>query len=81
MILVFLNMGGKDCGWALAFAKTKSIAFPIGFHLGWNFIHNTVFSKGPYGQLIFISEGGHAISELVFFGEFNPRACYLIGLC
>jgi len=32
--------------WAYAFAKTKSMALPIGFHLGWNFTFNAIFSKG-----------------------------------
>jgi len=49
--------------WAWAFAKTKSIMLPLGFHLGWNFIHNTIFSKGPLGALVFTSQGGNELSD------------------
>lgn len=31
---------------------------PLGLHLGWNFIYNTIFSKGPLGELVLISKGG-----------------------
>ena len=31
---------------------------PFGLHLGWNFIYNTLFSKGPLGNLVLISQGG-----------------------
>jgi hypothetical protein len=40
--------------WAYAFAKTKSMALPIGFHLGWNFTFNAVFSKGFISLPVFI---------------------------
>jgi len=58
MILVFIGTGLMGYAWAWAFAKTKSILLPFGLHLGWNFIHNTIFSKGPLGDLVLISQGG-----------------------
>ena len=63
MILVFLGTGLMGYAWAWAFAKTKSIMLPFGFHLGWNFIHNTVFSKGPLGDLVLTSQGGIQLSD------------------
>ncbi len=63
MILVFIGTGLMGYAWAWAFAKTKSIMLPLGLHLGWNFIHNTIFSKGPLGDLVLISEGGEALTD------------------
>jgi len=63
MILVFLGTGLMGYAWAWAFAKTKSIMLPLGFHLGWNFIHNTIFSKGPLGELVLTSQGGNVLSD------------------
>lgn len=62
MILVFIGTGLMGYALAWAFAKTKSIMLPFGFHLGWNFIHNTFFSKGPLGELVLISQGGTELS-------------------
>ena len=58
MILIFVGTGLMGYAWALAFSKTNSIMFPFGLHLGWNFIYNTIFSKGPLGELVLISRGG-----------------------
>ena len=63
MVLVFIGTGLAGYAWAWAFAKTKSIMLPFGFHLGWNFIHNTIFSKGPLGDLVLISQGGNELSD------------------
>ena len=46
MLFVFFITGFMGYAWAYAFAKTKSMALPIGFHLGWNFTFNAIFSKG-----------------------------------
>lgn len=62
MALVFLGTGVMGYAWAWAFAKTKSIMLPLGLHLGWNFIHNTIFSKGPLGELVLIAQGGNELS-------------------
>lgn len=71
MIFIFIGTGFSGYVWALAFAKTRSIMLPVGFHLGWNFVHNTIFSKGPLGELVLLSEGGNEltgwISLLAYF--------------
>jgi len=54
MIVVLMGTGLMGYAWALAFHKTNSIALPMGLHLGWNFTFNTVFSKGPLGDGIFL---------------------------
>jgi len=62
MTLVFIGTGLMGYAWAFAFAKTKSIMLPFGFHLGWNFVHNTLFSKGPLGELVMIAKGGNELT-------------------
>jgi len=62
MILVFIGTGLMGYAWAWAFSKTKSILLPFGLHLGWNFVYNTIFSKGPLGELLLISEGGNELT-------------------
>ena len=63
MLLVFIGTGLMGYAWALAFSKTKSVMLPFGLHLGWNFIYNTIFSKGPLGKLIMISQGGNELTD------------------
>jgi membrane protease YdiL (CAAX protease family) len=63
MILVFIGTGLMGYAWAWAFSKTKSMMLPFGLHLGWNFIYNTVFSKGPLGKLVLISKGGNELTD------------------
>lgn len=63
MILVFIGTGLMGYAWAWAFSKTKSIMLPFGLHLGWNFVYNTIFSKGPLGELVLISNGGHELTD------------------
>lgn len=70
MILVFIGTGLMGFAWAWAFAKTRSIMLPLGFHLGWNLIHNAIFSKGPLGELLFISQAGHELSDWISLVNF-----------
>ncbi|MDF0716422.1 type II CAAX endopeptidase family protein [Muricauda sp. 334s03] len=65
MILVFIGTGLMGYAWAWAFSKTKSMMLPIGLHLGWNFIYNTIFSKGPLGELVLISKGGNELTDWI----------------
>lgn len=52
MIIVFSMTALVGLVLAYAFSKTKSMALPIGLHLGWNFTVNAIFSKGPLGNQI-----------------------------
>lgn len=63
MILVFIGTGLMGYALAWAFSKTKSIMLPFGLHLGWNFVYNTLFSKGPLGELVLISKGGSELTD------------------
>lgn len=63
MVLVFIGTGLMGYAWAWAFSKTNSIMLSFGLHLGWNFIFNTVFSKGPLGELVLISKGGNDLTD------------------
>ena len=63
MLFVFIGTGLMGYAWAWAFSKSKSIMLPFGLHLGWNFCFNTIFSKGPLGELVLISQGGIELSD------------------
>lgn len=63
MIIVFIGTGLMGYAWAWAFSKTRSIMTPLGLHLGWNFVYNTIFSKGPLGELVLISKGGNELTD------------------
>jgi uncharacterized protein len=55
---------------AFAFAKTKSMYLPIGLHFGWNLVNTVVFSQGPLGQQLFITNGNKRLEgnvSLLFF--------------
>lgn len=62
---LLLRLEGKGLGvlglmCALAFAKTQSIALPIGLHLGWNLVSYLGFSTGPLGPGLFVPGNGAA---------------------
>ncbi|NOU84648.1 CPBP family intramembrane metalloprotease [Paenibacillus sp. LMG 31460] len=65
MIIVFIMTALVGLVLAYAFAKTKSIALPIGLHLGWNFTVNAIFSKGPLGIQILNPEHGADYTPLI----------------
>jgi membrane protease YdiL (CAAX protease family) len=58
MVFVFVFTGAFGVMLALAFAKTKSIALPIGLHLGWNVVSYLGFSAGPLGRGLFVPGNG-----------------------
>jgi hypothetical protein len=65
MVLVFTGTGIMGYAWALAFDKTRSVLLPLGLHFGWNVVHNTLFSKGPLGELVLISQGGTELADWI----------------
>ena len=73
MMLVFLVTGLMGYVFAAAYVKTNSIILPIGMHLGWNWINNTVFSNGPNGIQVLAAdkrvplEGLNAIFSLSLY--------------
>ena len=52
MIVVFTGTGLMGWAWALAMVRSQTILLPVALHFGWNSIHNSVFSKGPLGELL-----------------------------
>lgn len=70
MVIVFIGTGLMGYAWAWAFSKTKSMMLPFGLHLGWNFVHNAVFSKGPLGELLLIKQGGVELSGWMSLSHF-----------
>lgn len=70
MIYVFIITGIGGLMFAFAYAETKSLYLPIGLHFGWNLITIVVFSQGPLGQQLLISNAGQkleGILTVVFF--------------
>ena len=64
MAFIFVLTGAFGFMLSLSFAKTKSVAAPIGLHLGWNMISYLVFSAGPLGMAILIPGNGATTIEL-----------------
>ncbi len=58
MAFVFLNTGAFGLMLALAFARTASLAAPVGLHLGWNTASYLLFSAGPFGRGILLPADG-----------------------
>jgi uncharacterized protein len=58
MAFVFVLTGAFGLMLGLAFAKTKSMAAPIGLHLGWNGVAYLGFSNGPFGAGILVASDG-----------------------
>ena len=56
MIIVFLITACAGWMYAYAFMKTQSMYLPIGLHFGWNFVSTIVFSQGPIGNQLFVSQ-------------------------
>lgn len=54
MALVFITTGFMGYVFAKAYVNTKSIILPIGLHLGWNWINNSIFSNGPNGSVLLL---------------------------
>lgn len=63
MAFVFALTGAFGFMLALAFARTKSIALPIGLHLGWNLVSYVGFSTGPLGPGLLVPGNGAARLE------------------
>ncbi len=56
MAYVFFYTGIWGLMYAFSFAKTGSLYLPVGLHLGWNLFNIVVFSRGPLGEQLLISE-------------------------
>lgn len=63
MLYVLLLTGAYGLAWAKAFVATRSVAAPIGLHLGWNAITYLVFSAGPLGHGLLVPASGAARLE------------------
>ena len=65
MIFIFCMTGIWGFMFAMAFAKTKSLYLPIGLHLGWNLISTVIFSQGPLGNQLLISNCGQKLGGIL----------------
>lgn len=67
MIYVFIITGIMGLVLAYAYHKTNSMYIAIGFHLGWNFVHGFVFSKGPIGNGVFMMSKMQPVVVVSYF--------------
>lgn len=58
MLFVLLYTGMYGWMFSVAFAETKSLAAPVGLHLGWNLVTNVMFSAGPLGATLLVPANG-----------------------
>jgi membrane protease YdiL (CAAX protease family) len=56
MIFTFFITGVMGLLLAYGYAKTFSLYIPIAIHLGWNFTQIFIFSQGPIGNGIFMTD-------------------------
>jgi len=70
MLIIFIGTGIMGYAWGLAYSKTKAIILPLALHFGWNFTQNTIFSKGPLGQLLLTPTNGIELTELMSLVNF-----------
>ena len=58
MAFIFFFTGAFGWMFSVAFAETRSLAAPVGLHLGWNLVTNFVFSAGPLGATLLVPANG-----------------------
>ena len=72
MTVVFIMTGAMGILLAYAYWKRLSLYIPIAIHLGWNITQIFIFSQGPLGKGVFITEGTKKFetgSYLIFFAS------------
>jgi len=67
MLMVFVMTGVMGLVLAFSFAKTESLYLPIALHLGWNATNISVFSNGPLGPQLLMT---NASAPTVPLGNF-----------
>ena len=70
MVIVFLGTGTMGYAWALAFSKSETLLLPLALHLGWNFTLNTIFSRGPLGELLINVDMGNQLTGWLSLFDF-----------
>jgi membrane protease YdiL (CAAX protease family) len=85
MVFIFLFTGAFGLMFAYAFARTKSVAAPIGLHLGWNLVSYLVFSGGPFGPGLLLPGNGSRTIEATGFPDFaldvGIPLTLVVGVC
>jgi len=85
MAFVFVYTGAFGLMFALAFARTQSVAAPIGLHLGWNLTAYLVFSMGPLGPALLLPANGAPRMQTfglpTFLLDLGLPLLLIIGVC
>lgn len=83
MAWVFLLTASFGLMLSVAFARSGSVAMPIGLHMGWNLVSILVFSDGPLGpQLLVAASSAEAASaaQTVTTGLLLPLSLPIFAL-
>ena len=68
MVITFLITGAMGLVLAYGYSKTFSLYLPIGIHLGWNLTQIFIFSQGPIGNGVFVTDDQFRTdSHFIFF--------------
>lgn len=85
MAFVFVYTGAFGLMLAMAFAHTRSLAAPIGLHLGWNLTAYLVFSMGPLGPALLLPANGAPRMQTfglpTFLLDLGLPLLLIIGVC
>ena len=85
MAFVFVYTGAFGLMLAMAFARTRSVAAPIGLHLGWNLTAYLVFSMGPLGPALLLPANGAPKMQTfglpTFLLDLGLPLLLIIGVC
>ena len=70
MMAVFVVTASMGFAFASAYATTRSLLFPIGLHLGWNFTNHNIFSQGPLSTMFLEASKASASTPTAQWGAF-----------
>jgi uncharacterized protein len=75
-IFAFIDLFLVSLIFGLAYVKTRSLALPIGLHLGWNWAQGNILGFGVSGheQAGWFKPVFHGMEEWLTGGEFGPEA-------
>ena len=75
MVVVFIVTGFMGYVFGLAYFRTSSLMLPIGIHLGWNLVVNTLLPINPKSGALFVVSGAQ---DMAGFGGLLSVGMHLL---
>ena len=75
MVTAFFTTGVMGLALAFSFAQTQSMYLPIALHCGWNTVQINVFSNGPLGPQMFVTDTS---AQTIALGIFPSIVMFLL---